>query len=147
MYAFMQTALVADANTSEVTTNELAVQHLKDQWEAHVRGLRTQYQAQLQEAEALTEQRRQEAAEAEELAKAGRLEKEKELSKETEKKCLPIYSFQKGLGVDSIPLQLHVVGTIYTTCIKTCPHDLNTPPIHKENDDSPQIRALVVLPP
>ncbi|KAJ4472937.1 hypothetical protein C8J55DRAFT_491109 [Lentinula edodes] len=90
----------------EATTNELAVQHLKNQ-EAHIGGLRTQYQVQMQKAEALREQNRQEAVEAEKLAKAERLEKEKELPKETEKRHLPIYSFQKGLSIDSIPLQLH----------------------------------------
>ncbi|KAJ3859499.1 hypothetical protein EV359DRAFT_68100 [Lentinula novae-zelandiae] len=103
------------------STNELAVQRLKDQWEAHVGGLRTQYQAQLQEAEALREQRRQEAVEAEKLAEADRLEKEKELSKETEKKRLPIYSFQKGLGVDSIPLQLHPYAKKMMTARKYVP--------------------------
>ncbi|KAJ3902994.1 hypothetical protein F5879DRAFT_804409 [Lentinula edodes] len=112
---------MADANTPEVTTNELAVQCLKDQWEAHIEGLRTQYQAQLQEAEALREQRGQEAAEAEKLAEADRLEKEKELSKETEKKRLPIYSFQKGLGVDSIPLQLHPYAKKMMTARKYVP--------------------------
>ncbi|KAJ3846792.1 hypothetical protein EV368DRAFT_69646 [Lentinula lateritia] len=91
-YAFMQITLMADANTPEVTTNELAVQHLKDQWEAHIGGLRTQYQVQLQEAEALREQSRQEAVEAEKLTKADRLEKEKELTKETEKKH-PLHNY------------------------------------------------------
>ncbi|KAJ4501326.1 hypothetical protein C8R41DRAFT_862521 [Lentinula lateritia] len=101
-YAFIRAALVADANTPEITTNELAAQRLKDQWEAHIGGLKAQYQVQLQEAETLREQRRQEAAAAENLAEAKR-----ELTKEAEKKRLPIYDFQKGLGVDSIPLQLH----------------------------------------
>ncbi|GAW05608.1 reverse transcriptase ribonuclease h [Lentinula edodes] len=100
-YAFMRAALVADANTPEITTNELAAQRLKDHWEGHIEGLRAQYQVQLQQAETLREQRRQEEAEAE------RQEKERELMKEAEKKRLPIYDFQKGLGVDSIPLQLH----------------------------------------
>ncbi|KAJ3860289.1 hypothetical protein EV359DRAFT_49381 [Lentinula novae-zelandiae] len=106
-YAFIRAALVADANTPEITTNELAAQRLKDQWEAHIGGLKAQYQVQLQEAETLREQRRQEAAVAESLAEAERQEKERELTKEAEKKRLPIYDFQKGLGVDSIPLQLH----------------------------------------
>ncbi|KAJ3868524.1 hypothetical protein EV359DRAFT_60614 [Lentinula novae-zelandiae] len=106
-YAFVRVALIADANTPEVTTNELATQRLKEQWEAHIGSLKAQYQAQLQEAEALREQNSREAAEAEKLAEAERQEKEKEFSKEAEKKRLPIYSFQKGLGVDSIPLQLH----------------------------------------
>ncbi|KAJ3858120.1 hypothetical protein EV359DRAFT_69258, partial [Lentinula novae-zelandiae] len=121
MYAFMRTVLMADANTPEVTTNKLAVQHLKDQWEAHVGGLRTQYQAQLQEAEALREQRRQEAVEAKKLAEADRLKKEKELSKKTKKKRLPIYSFQKGLGIDSIPLQLHPYAKKMMTAPKYVP--------------------------
>ncbi|KAJ3912583.1 hypothetical protein F5877DRAFT_72267 [Lentinula edodes] len=43
----------------------------------------------------------------ERLAAVEQQEKEKELSKEAEKKPLPIYGFQKGVGVDSIPLQLH----------------------------------------
>ncbi|KAJ4486946.1 hypothetical protein C8R41DRAFT_868141 [Lentinula lateritia] len=106
-YAFIRAALVADANAPEITTNELAAQRLKDQWEAHIGGLKAQYQVQLQEAETLREQRRQEAAAAESLAEAERQEKERELTKEAEKKRLPIYDFQKGLGVDSIPLQLH----------------------------------------
>ncbi|KAJ4498491.1 hypothetical protein C8R41DRAFT_864684 [Lentinula lateritia] len=106
-YAFVRAALIADANTPEVTTNELAAQRLKDQWETHIEGLKIQYQAQLRQEEIVREQRRQEEAEAEKLVEAERQEKEKELSKEAEKKRLPIYSFQKGLGVDSVPLQLH----------------------------------------
>ncbi|KAJ4475424.1 hypothetical protein C8R41DRAFT_869918 [Lentinula lateritia] len=106
-YAFMRAALIADANTPEITSNELAAQRLKDQWQVHIEGLKAQYQVQLQEAETQREQRSQEAAEAERLAEAERQEKEKELTKEAKKKCLPIYDFQKGLGVDSIPLQLH----------------------------------------
>ncbi|KAJ3859480.1 hypothetical protein EV359DRAFT_68123 [Lentinula novae-zelandiae] len=120
-YAFMRIALVANANTPEVTTNELAIQRLKEQWEAHIGGLRTQYQAQLQEAQTLREQNRQEALEAEKLAEAERQEKEKELSKEAEKKRLPIYSFQKGLGVDSIPLQLHPYAKKMMTAHKYVP--------------------------
>ncbi|KAJ3806424.1 hypothetical protein F5876DRAFT_68975 [Lentinula aff. lateritia] len=85
-YAFMRITLIADTNTPEVTTNELAIQRLKEQWEAHIGGLRTQYQVQLQEVETLREQNRQEAIAAEELTKAERQEKEKELLKEAEKK-------------------------------------------------------------
>ncbi|KAJ3924724.1 MAG: hypothetical protein NXY57DRAFT_1044697, partial [Lentinula lateritia] len=106
-FSFCQYRIDTHANTPEVTTNELAAQRLKDQWEIHIEELRTQYQTQLRQAETLREQRRQEAAEAEKILKAERQEKEKELSKEAEKKRFPIYSFQKGLGVDSVPLQLH----------------------------------------
>ncbi|KAJ4488612.1 hypothetical protein C8R41DRAFT_867956 [Lentinula lateritia] len=120
-YAFMRTALIADANTPEVSTNELAIQRLKEQWEAHIGGLKAQYQTQLQEAETLREQNRQEATAAEELAEAERQEKEKELLKEAEKKRLPIYSFQKGLGVDSIPLQLHPYAKKMMTARKYVP--------------------------
>ncbi|KAJ3853550.1 hypothetical protein EV368DRAFT_63990 [Lentinula lateritia] len=120
-YAFMQSALISDANTPEVTTNELAAQRLKDQWEAHIKELRTQYQAQLQQAETLREQRRQEETEAERFAEAERQEKEKELSKEAEKKHLPIYSFQKGLGVDMVPLQLHPYAKKLMTARKYVP--------------------------
>ncbi|KAJ3805092.1 hypothetical protein F5876DRAFT_70089 [Lentinula aff. lateritia] len=120
-YAFMQSALISDANTPEVTTNKLAAQRLKDQWEAHIKELRTQYQAQLQQAETLREQRRQEETEAERFAEAERQEKEKELSKEAEKKHLPVYSFQKGLGVDMVPLQLHPYAKKLMTARKYVP--------------------------
>ncbi|KAJ3848320.1 hypothetical protein EV368DRAFT_68365 [Lentinula lateritia] len=109
-YAFMRIALIADANTPEVTTNELAIQRLKEQWEAHIGGSGT-----------LREQNRQEAIAAEELTKAERQEKEKELLKEAEKKRLPIYSFQKGLGVDSIPLQLYPYAKKMMTARKYVP--------------------------
>ncbi|KAJ3884473.1 hypothetical protein GG344DRAFT_83971 [Lentinula edodes] len=99
-YTFMQIALIADANTPEITTEELAAQRLKAQWEAHIEELKVKYEAQLQEAEALRDQRRQEAVDAERLAAVEQKEKE------SEKKHLPIYSFQKGVGVDSIPLIL-----------------------------------------
>ncbi|KAJ3858598.1 hypothetical protein EV359DRAFT_87486 [Lentinula novae-zelandiae] len=102
-YTFIRNALIADAGTPEINTDELAALRLK----AHIESLRTQYETQLQEVEALREQSRQEAADAERLAAAELQEKEKEMAKEAEKKCLPIYSFQKGVGVDSIPLQLH----------------------------------------
>ncbi|KAJ3812374.1 hypothetical protein F5876DRAFT_74950 [Lentinula aff. lateritia] len=131
-YAFMRTALVADANMPEVTTNELAVQRLNNQWEAHIGDLRTQYQAQMQKAEALREQNRQEAVEAEKLAEAERLEKEKELSKEAEKKRLPIYSFQKGLGIDSIPLQLHPYAKKMMTAHKFIPLWYSLPDVATE---------------
>ncbi|KAJ3925298.1 MAG: hypothetical protein NXY57DRAFT_1071956 [Lentinula lateritia] len=107
-YTFIRNALIADVGTPEINTDELAALRLKAQWEAHIEGLRTQYETQLQEAETLREQTRQEAADAERLAAAELQEKEKELAKEAEKKRLPIYSFQKGVGVDSIPLQLHL---------------------------------------
>ncbi|KAJ3928357.1 MAG: hypothetical protein NXY57DRAFT_977819 [Lentinula lateritia] len=106
-YAFVRNALIADANTPEINTDELAALRLKTQWLTHIEGLRAQYETQLREAETLREQSRQEAADVERLAAVERQEKEKELAKEAEKKCLPIYSFQKGVGVDSIPLQLH----------------------------------------
>ncbi|KAJ4491085.1 hypothetical protein C8R41DRAFT_867626 [Lentinula lateritia] len=120
-YAFMRIALIADANTPEITTEELAAQRLKAQWEAHIEGLKVQYEAQLQEAEALREQRRQEAADAERLAAAEQQEKERELAKESEKKRLPIYSFQKGVGVDYIPLQLHPYAKKMMTARKYVP--------------------------
>ncbi|KAJ4493338.1 hypothetical protein C8R41DRAFT_764490 [Lentinula lateritia] len=106
-YAFVRNALIADANTPEIDTDELAALRLKAQWETHIEGLRVQYETQLREAETLREQSRQEAANVERLAAVELQEKEKELAKEAEKKRLPIYSFQKGVGVDSIPLQLH----------------------------------------
>ncbi|GAV98639.1 reverse transcriptase ribonuclease h [Lentinula edodes] len=120
-YTFMRTALIADANTPEITTEELAAQRLKAQWEAHIEGLKVQYEAQLQEAEALRNQRIQEAADAEKLAAAEQQEKEKELAKESEKKRQPIYSFQKGVGVDSIPLQLHPYAKKMMTARKYVP--------------------------
>ncbi|KAJ3806339.1 hypothetical protein F5876DRAFT_80789, partial [Lentinula aff. lateritia] len=106
-YTFIRNALIADVGTPEINTDELAALRLKAQWEAHIESLRTQYETQLQEAEALREQSRQEAADAKRIAAAELQEKEKELTKGAEKKRLPIYSFQKGVGVDSIPLQLH----------------------------------------
>ncbi|KAJ3864400.1 hypothetical protein EV359DRAFT_64058 [Lentinula novae-zelandiae] len=120
-YAFVRSALISDANTPEVTTDELAAQRLKDQWEIHIEGLKIQYQAQLRQEEILREQRRQEEAEAEKLVEAERQEKEKELSKEAEKKRLPIYSFQKGLGVDAVPLQLHPYAKKMMTARKYVP--------------------------
>ncbi|KAJ3846165.1 hypothetical protein EV368DRAFT_70136 [Lentinula lateritia] len=79
-YVFLRNALLADANAPEISTDELAAQCLKEQWQAHIDGLQTQYQARLQETENLREERRLAAEEAE------RHEKEKELAKEAEKK-------------------------------------------------------------
>ncbi|KAJ3807674.1 hypothetical protein F5876DRAFT_67935 [Lentinula aff. lateritia] len=87
--------------------DELAIQHFKAQWATHIEAPRVQYKTQLQDTETLREQQRQEEADTERLTAAEQQEKEKELAKEAEKKHLPIYSFQKGVGVDSIPLQLH----------------------------------------
>ncbi|KAJ3858336.1 hypothetical protein EV359DRAFT_69090 [Lentinula novae-zelandiae] len=106
-YTFIRNALIADVGTPEINTDKLAALCLKAQWETHIESLRTQYEMQFQEAETLREQSKQEAADAERLAAAELQEKEKELAKEAEKKRLPIYSFQKGVGVDLIPLQLH----------------------------------------
>ncbi|KAJ3861666.1 hypothetical protein EV359DRAFT_66301 [Lentinula novae-zelandiae] len=89
-YTFIRNALIADAGTPEINTDELTALRLKAQWEAHIERSKAD-----------------KAADAERLAAAELQEKEKELAKEAEKKRLPIYSFQKGVGVDSIPLQLH----------------------------------------
>ncbi|KAJ3809564.1 hypothetical protein F5876DRAFT_77632 [Lentinula aff. lateritia] len=120
-YAFMRNALITDANVPEITTDELAIERLKAQWAIHIETLRIQYEAQLQDVETLREQRRQEEADAERLAVVEQQEKEKELAKEAEKKRLPIYSFQKGVGVDSIPLQLHPYAKKMMTARKYVP--------------------------
>ncbi|KAJ3808528.1 hypothetical protein F5876DRAFT_67198 [Lentinula aff. lateritia] len=113
--------------------DELTIQHLKAQWVTHIEALSVQYKTQLQDAETLREQRRQEEADAERLAATEQQEKEKELAKEAEKKCLPIYSFQKGVRLDLIPLQLHPYVTKMITTrkyipVKSMPRRL-TPPL------------------
>ncbi|KAJ3915700.1 hypothetical protein F5877DRAFT_81611 [Lentinula edodes] len=120
-YTFMRNALITDANTPEITTDEHAAQRLKVQWEIHIEGPKAQYEVQLQEAETLREQRRQEAADAERLAAVEKQEKEKELAKEADKKRMPIYSFQKGVGVESIPLQVHPYAKKMMTARKYVP--------------------------
>ncbi|KAF8828916.1 hypothetical protein HHX47_DHR3001163 [Lentinula edodes] len=120
-HTFMRNALITDANTPEITTDEHAAQRLKVQWEIHIEGPRAQYEVQLREAETLREQRRQEAADAERLAAVEQQEKEKELAKEADKKRMPIYSFQKGVGVESIPLQVHPYAKKMITARKYVP--------------------------
>lgn len=106
-YAFMWNALITDTNTPEITTDELTIQRLEAQCVTHIEALSVQYKTQLQDAETLREQRRQEEADAERLAATEQQEKEKELAKKAKKKCLPIYSFRKGVRLDLILLQLH----------------------------------------
>ncbi|KAJ3881775.1 hypothetical protein F5051DRAFT_473071 [Lentinula edodes] len=120
-HTFMRNALITDANTPEITTDEHAAQRLKVQWEIHIEGPKAQYEVQLREAETLREQRRQEAADAERLAAVEQQEKEKELAKEADKKRMPIYSFQKGVGVESIPLQVHPYAKKMMTARKYVP--------------------------
>ncbi|KAJ3888540.1 hypothetical protein GG344DRAFT_53390, partial [Lentinula edodes] len=120
-HTFMRNALITDANTPEITTDEHAAQRLKVQWEVHIEGPKAQYEVQLREAETLREQRRQEAADAERLAAVEQQEKEKELAKEADKKRMPIYNFQKGVGVESIPLQVHPYAKKMMTARKYVP--------------------------
>ncbi|KAJ3849448.1 hypothetical protein EV368DRAFT_67437 [Lentinula lateritia] len=86
----MQNALITDANTPKITTDELTIQCFKAQWATHIEAPRVQYKTQLQDTETLREQQRQEEADTERLAAAEQQEKEKELAKEAEKKHLPI---------------------------------------------------------
>ncbi|KIK60239.1 hypothetical protein GYMLUDRAFT_59702 [Collybiopsis luxurians FD-317 M1] len=105
----------------DIATHEEAAQWLRDQWEVDNADQRAQYQAQVQEEQELLEQRRQEAANAERLKEAERKERELELAKEAEKKHTPLYTFQKGKSIASIPSQLHPHAKKLMTVCKYIP--------------------------
>lgn len=106
VYAVTRNALIGDA-TLPATDQEEAVRYLQEQWEEVNNALKVRYQAQVTEEQELMEARRQEEANAELLKEQEMRHKELELAKEAEKKRTPLYSFQKGQGISSIPLQLH----------------------------------------
>ncbi|KIK52988.1 hypothetical protein GYMLUDRAFT_77645 [Collybiopsis luxurians FD-317 M1] len=107
IYVATRRALIADNDSPDILTEELAIQHLEDQWETENAALRVLYQVQLDEERQLVEQRRQEAIDLENKREAEKREKESELAKKAEEKRTPLHSFTRGIGVISIPQQIH----------------------------------------
>ncbi|KAJ3748575.1 hypothetical protein DFH05DRAFT_1388949 [Lentinula detonsa] len=106
-YGFVRRALVADPDTPDVTTDEEAAQKLRGQWEIENNTLRTQFQAQTQADEQLADNNRRLAQEAREQAELEQQQREVEVAKEREKKRTPLYDFNSGVGITSIPQHLH----------------------------------------
>ncbi|KAF9064328.1 hypothetical protein BDP27DRAFT_1472439 [Rhodocollybia butyracea] len=106
-YSFVRNALISDANMPDITTDALATQKLREQWQAENTALQALYQAQTQADQALAEQQAQEEEAARRAVAVEREQREAEVAKETEKKRTPLYSFHRGTGITSIPLHIH----------------------------------------
>ncbi|KAF9061272.1 hypothetical protein BDP27DRAFT_1369817 [Rhodocollybia butyracea] len=106
-YSFVRNALISDANMPDITTDALATQKLRKQWQAENTALQALYQAQTQADQALAEQQAQEEEAALRAVAVEREQREAEVAKETEKKRTPLYSFHRGTGITSIPLHIH----------------------------------------
>ncbi|KAJ4488283.1 hypothetical protein J3R30DRAFT_913863 [Lentinula aciculospora] len=106
-YGFVQKALVVDPDTLDVTTDEEPAQKLRGQWEIENNALRTQFRAQIQADEQLADDNRQLAEEARKKAEEEQQQRESEVAKEREKKRAPLYDFDSGVGITSIPQHLH----------------------------------------
>ncbi|KAJ3720224.1 hypothetical protein DFJ43DRAFT_1205671 [Lentinula guzmanii] len=106
-FASLRNAIIADPNTPNVTTNEEASQKLKEAWEADNQAQRLDYQTRALEREE-QENEIQRQREAEDKQKEDELKKrDLELAQEKEKKRVPLYDFQLGQGLSSLPLLLH----------------------------------------
>ncbi|KAJ3733286.1 hypothetical protein DFJ43DRAFT_1175587 [Lentinula guzmanii] len=106
-YGFIRKALVADPDTPDVNTDEEAAQKLRSQWETENNALKTQFQTQIQADEQLAEDNRRLAQEDKEQAEQEQRQRELEVAKEREKKRTPLYDFNSGVGITSIPQHLH----------------------------------------
>lgn len=106
-YALTRDAMVEAGNLPDITSNELAIQKLQDDWNAVNATLVAQYLAQVQADEDLANLRRQEEEEAQRLKEEEQRQRDGETAKETEKKRAPLYDFTEGVGVKSIQQQVH----------------------------------------
>ncbi|KAJ3729979.1 hypothetical protein DFJ43DRAFT_1225284 [Lentinula guzmanii] len=106
-YATIRRALIADEGSPGITSEAEAQQHLRDQWEEENGALCARYIAQLEEDQAITEARNEEAAEEQRIKDAERKAREDELAKKAEEKRTPLYSFKQGVGVGYIRQQIH----------------------------------------
>ncbi|KAJ3926405.1 MAG: hypothetical protein NXY57DRAFT_1113249 [Lentinula lateritia] len=95
LYDVIRNALIADANSPDITNNEQAILKLRSQWETENANLRAQYQVQLQEEHAAGEQRRADEEESTRQCEVEEREKEVELAKEREKKRTPLPNFKQ----------------------------------------------------
>ncbi|KAJ3978768.1 hypothetical protein F5890DRAFT_1651578 [Lentinula detonsa] len=106
-FASLRNSIIADPNTPNVTTNEEASQKLREAWEADNQAHRLDFQTRAQEREE-QENEIQRQREAEDKQKEDDLKKkELELAQEREKKRVPLYDFQLGQGLASLPMLLH----------------------------------------
>ncbi|KAJ3926450.1 MAG: hypothetical protein NXY57DRAFT_1043263 [Lentinula lateritia] len=107
LYNVIRNALIADANSPDITNNEQAILKLRSQWETENANLRAQYQVQLQEEHAAGEQRRADEEELTRQCEVEESEKEVELAKEREKKRTPLPNFEQGVGHRFVPHHYH----------------------------------------
>ncbi|KAJ3842186.1 hypothetical protein F5878DRAFT_608374 [Lentinula raphanica] len=120
-YDFMRVALIGDVNSPDITTDEQAAQRLASQWLATNRALRDRYQAEQQQIQALEEQRAQEAADAERKRLEEEKQDEEEKAKELERKKAPLFRFQQGASIQSIPPPIHPYAKKLITMRKYVP--------------------------
>ncbi|KAJ3901832.1 hypothetical protein F5879DRAFT_1046275 [Lentinula edodes] len=121
LYDVIRNALIADANTPDITNNEQAILKLRSQWEAENANLRAQYQAQLQEEQVAGERRRADEEESTRQREAEERDKEAELAKEMEKKRTPLPNFKQGVGHRSVPHHYHPYAEKLMTTRKYVP--------------------------
>lgn len=132
LYEVICKALIADANTPDITNDKQAILQLRGQWEAENTILRAQYQAQLHEEQTANEQRRAEEEEFSRQREAEEREKEAEIAKEIEKKRTPLPNFQQGVGHHSVPHHYHPYAKKLTTARRYVPLWYFLPDAEKE---------------
>lgn len=120
-YTLARDAMVAAENLPDIMNNELAIQKLRDDWNAVNATLITQYQNQLQEDEALAEQRRLQEEENLRLREEEQRLWDGETAKEIEKKQAPLYDFTEGVSVNSVQQQIHPHAKKLVTARKFVP--------------------------
>ncbi|KAJ3765263.1 hypothetical protein FB446DRAFT_760667 [Lentinula raphanica] len=106
-YARSRSSLIRNADIPEITNEEQAIAHLRQEWEEDNMFQRNQYQAQLEADEAAAAARRLEEEEQQKVREAEQRQRHNEAAQEQERRRAPLYNFTDGQSISKIPRHLH----------------------------------------
>ncbi|KAF9027396.1 hypothetical protein BDZ89DRAFT_808021 [Hymenopellis radicata] len=99
--------LIADAALADITTDEEAAQHLRDEWTTENNEQRTLYQQQVEADKAVEEQRVAQEQDARRLQSEEKKKKEEEDLKEKEKARAVLHPIDRSKGIGAAQVRLH----------------------------------------
>ncbi|KAJ3753278.1 hypothetical protein EV360DRAFT_74638 [Lentinula raphanica] len=106
-HATSRRGLIRDPESPDIQNDEQAAQFLRAQWEEDHAHLINRYQAQIQADEAEAAQKRQEEEEAAKRKEEEQHQHDLEVAQKQEKRRAPLFDFQPGIVIDTLPDHLH----------------------------------------